>query len=85
MIAEMEREIIRERVVAGVAAARHRGRRIGRRPRYVDREAARELRATGMSFRQIAARLGLPTSVVFRALTDEGAPGAAPVPKGSPQ
>ena len=85
VIAEMERELIRERVVAGVAAARHRGKRIGRRPRHVDLDVATELRAAGLSYREVSARMGLSASIIHRALTSSPtAVGSDPdgVPKG---
>jgi DNA invertase Pin-like site-specific DNA recombinase len=68
VIAEMERELIRERVVAGVAEARRRGKQIGRRRRRVDLDQARALRASGLSIREVAASMCLPRSVVHRAL-----------------
>ncbi len=53
--AEMEREIIRERVCAGVRPAKAKGTRLGR-PRC---EVLR-LRSEGMSWRKLAERLNLP-------------------------
>lgn len=58
-IAEFERELIRERVRSGLAAARARGRRIGRPRKSVDVEKIKRLRASGASWRAIAARLGV--------------------------
>ncbi len=69
-IAEFERDLIRERVVAGLDAARVRGVAIGR-PRALDGQAlerARRLRASGMSLRQIARMLGTSAATVQRAL-----------------
>ena len=60
-VAEMEREIIRERVNAGLAAARHRGR-VGGRPPVVTPERlrlARRLCADGESVPAIARQLGI--------------------------
>jgi DNA invertase Pin-like site-specific DNA recombinase len=68
LLGEMEREWIRERVTAGVANARRRGKRIGRRPKDIDMDHALELRAGGASVRQIAAELDVPKSIVARAL-----------------
>lgn len=68
-VAELERELIRERVTAGIASARRRGKRIGRRPRDLDVDRALELRAQGASVRAVAAELGVPRSVVHRALS----------------
>jgi putative DNA-invertase from lambdoid prophage Rac len=59
--AEMERGIIRERVCAGVRAAKAKGTRLGR-PQRVFR-----LRAEGMSWRKVAQTLKLPMSTVIDA------------------
>ncbi len=69
-IAEFERDLIRERTAAGLAAARRRGRHPGR-PRALDRRArarARRLRQSGHSIRAIAQKLGASKSVVAREL-----------------
>jgi DNA invertase Pin-like site-specific DNA recombinase len=69
-IAELEREVIRERVVAGLEHAKEHGTKSGRaigRPRRVfDREKARVLRQAGRSFGQIAAALGVGETTVRR-------------------
>jgi DNA invertase Pin-like site-specific DNA recombinase len=62
--AELEREIIRERVVAGVRAARSNGKQLGRPKRVFRRDEAVRLREQGMSWRKIAARLGVPVTTV---------------------
>ena len=64
-VSEFERELIRERVKAGLENARRKGRRLGR-PMVDDGiiEEARALRGEGMSFRGIARRLGVPESTV---------------------
>src|SRR6266851_1243922 len=46
-IAEFERELIRERVRSGIAAARAQGKRLGRPPRPVDAEKVAALRDQG--------------------------------------
>jgi len=53
-VAEFEKEIIRERVVAGLAAARNKGKRLGRPPisKYVYDQGLK-MRAEGMSYRNI--------------------------------
>lgn len=58
-IAEFERELIRERVKSGLAAARARGKRIGRPRALVDARRIVELRAAGRSWRGIARELGI--------------------------
>jgi len=68
-VAEFEREVIRERVMAGLENARRKGRRLGRppiAPLLVDKVG--QLRKEGMSFRKIGSRLGIPESTV-RALS----------------
>jgi len=65
-VAEFERSVIRERINAGLAAARDRGVRLGR-PRTLDRHhaAVAKPRRNGMSGRDIAAELGIPAGSVF--------------------
>jgi DNA invertase Pin-like site-specific DNA recombinase len=68
--AEFERELIRERTMAGLAAARAAGR-TGGRPRAltaVKVQAAKNLRASGNSVSEIAKILRVGTSTVYRAL-----------------
>jgi putative DNA-invertase from lambdoid prophage Rac len=62
--AEMEHEIIRERVRAGVRAAKAKGIPLGRPQRIFRRDEARRLRAEGLSWRCIARTLQVPMSTV---------------------
>ena len=67
-IAEFERDLIRERVSAGMAAAKARGQKLGR-PAALDSKGiarARRLRRSGHSVRAIAERLGVGSSTVQR-------------------
>jgi DNA invertase Pin-like site-specific DNA recombinase len=67
VFAEFERGIIRERVNAGLARARAKGTRLGRRPVKPSVEARiRELRAEGEGILKIGRKLGIGTSVVQR-------------------
>jgi DNA invertase Pin-like site-specific DNA recombinase len=67
VFAEFEREIIRERVNAGLARAKAKGVRLGRRPVKPSVEARiRELRGAGMGILKIGRTLGIGTSVVQR-------------------
>lgn len=68
-VAEFERDLIRERTLAGLVAARKRGARLGR-PRSIDqyRSQVLELKGRGMSRRAIAGELGIPASNVGRLL-----------------
>jgi putative DNA-invertase from lambdoid prophage Rac len=64
-VAEFEREIIRERTLAGVRAAQARGAAIGRPRRVFRRDQVVQMRdGERMSWRAIAARLGVPVSTV---------------------
>ena len=63
-VSEFEREMIRERVVAGIRNARTKGKTLGRPKRAIRRDEALRLRASGLSYRQIAARLELPFPTV---------------------
>jgi len=68
-VAEFEREIIRERVIAGLENARRKGKRLGRRPvpPYV-LEKAQKLRAQGLSFAKIGRQLGVSGDVIRKRL-----------------
>jgi DNA invertase Pin-like site-specific DNA recombinase len=69
-IAEFERDLIRERVTQGLAAARKRGVRVGR-PRALDgraRARVRRLRESGNSIRAIAGKLEVGVATVAREL-----------------
>lgn len=68
--AELERDLNRERTMAGLAAARAQGR-VGGRPRVMDPDklaAARARRANGESPTQIAKALGVSRATVYRYL-----------------
>jgi DNA invertase Pin-like site-specific DNA recombinase len=62
-MAEVEREILRERVRAGLLRARERGIRLGR-PLKLDALTVLRLRHEGMSVRAIARSVGAPASTV---------------------
>lgn len=71
VFAEMERNLLRERTRAGLAAARARGRLGGRRPHLsADRlDTARRLMADPMlSMTEVAARVGVGRTTLYRAL-----------------
>jgi len=63
-MAEFERELIRERVRAGMKNAKAKGARIGRPRVTVDAAEIVRLRDTGVSLREIAARLGVSLGTV---------------------
>lgn len=67
-IAQFERDLIRERTMAGLAAARSRGK-IGGRPRVMtpDKvEAAKRLLLSGMNAREVAQAVGVSTPTLYR-------------------
>ena len=68
VLSEYERELIRERTIAGLAEARRRGKKLGRRPVTVDVAKANEMRQKGMSYAAIARELGAGTGTVYAAL-----------------
>ena len=64
-IAQLERDITRERVKAGVARARARGKRLGRPKKVFRRDQVEQLRSEGLSFRQIGKRLGISPALAL--------------------
>jgi DNA invertase Pin-like site-specific DNA recombinase len=71
-VAQFERDLIAERVRAGLAHARAMGKHIGRPRAVVDTVAVASLRSSGKSLRSIASTLGIPVSRVRRALVHSG-------------
>ncbi len=67
-MAEFEREIIRERVIAGLRQAKQKGTKLGRPRVQVDLDVARRLRHEGLSYKAIADRLGVSVGSVHGAL-----------------
>lgn len=66
-IAQMERELIQERIGAGLEAARRRGRKGGRPPLLSDskEKAARKLLQSGMSYKEVAQNLEIGLSTLY--------------------
>ena len=64
-IAEFERELIRERVKAGMKNAKAKGARIGRPRVAVDAARIAALRASGLSWPKIARELGVSVGTVY--------------------
>jgi len=73
VFAEYEREILRERVLAGVAKAKAAGKHCGRPRKQVDISEARRLLDEGMSQRQVAKKLNLSRTLLRRRLRDSDA------------
>lgn len=69
-IAELEHDLIRERVQAGVARARAKGVQFGRPRNELDLRAAQALLAQGHTVRQVADMLGLPRTALRRRLAE---------------
>ncbi len=67
-IAELERNLIIERVRAGMRRAKLEGRRIGRAPLDIDREALLRDRARGLSLNDVARAHGISKASVCRVL-----------------
>jgi DNA invertase Pin-like site-specific DNA recombinase len=63
-IAEFERDLIRERVVAGMREARRKGKHCGRPMIEFDVDQAAELRRSGMSWRKLATSTGVPVHLL---------------------
>jgi DNA invertase Pin-like site-specific DNA recombinase len=70
-IAELERNLIIERVRAGMRRARLEGRHIGRRPLELDREAIFRDRQHGHSLGQIARQHGISRATVHRIIHEQ--------------
>ena len=67
-IAEFERELIRSRVRSGLAAAKSKGKKLGRPRAAVDAKQVAALRASGVSWRVVSEQLGIGVGTACRAL-----------------
>lgn len=63
-MAKQERLRISERTKAGLKRAEKEGRKGGRRPTVFDRDRARSLKASGLSWRAIAGKMGVAQSTI---------------------
>jgi DNA invertase Pin-like site-specific DNA recombinase len=72
-IAELERNLIIERVKAGLRRARLEGRRLGRPPLQIDRAALLRDRQRGMTLTELAKAHGISRGSVSRVLKEEKA------------
>lgn len=70
-MAEFERELIQERVRAGLRNARAKGKRIGCPRQEVDSSTVRALRDQGLSWRAVSNRLELGLGTVYRAANSQ--------------
>jgi len=67
-LAQMERELLKERTKAGIATARKRGKHPGRRRRLDESkvQSAKRLLASGQPAGQVATHLGVSVSTLYR-------------------
>lgn len=72
-IAQLERDIIRQRIKAGVRVKRAGQSGVWGRHKGFDHEEARRLRGKGYSLGQIAKRMGVTRTSIFRVLKSEKA------------
>jgi putative DNA-invertase from lambdoid prophage Rac len=70
-VAEFERELIRERVRAGIKSANHKGKQLGRRRVVFDRSRAEEMYQAGATVREIALALQVGRGTVQRFLAQK--------------
>ena len=82
---ELEKDILRERVIAGVRRAQAAGKHCGRPRRELDLRAAKVLLDGDHSVRQVADMLGLPRATLQRRLREAGIPTGpgGPEPQGA--
>jgi putative DNA-invertase from lambdoid prophage Rac len=66
-VAELERNLIKERVQMGISRARRQGKRLGRPRVDVDAHEVAGLRNRGLSWNQIADKLGIGRGTAERA------------------
>jgi DNA invertase Pin-like site-specific DNA recombinase len=72
-MAEFERDLIRERVKAGIANRRAKGLRVGRKPIVLDASRLATMRSDKKSIREIALTLGCSPSLVHKTLSNPAA------------
>jgi putative DNA-invertase from lambdoid prophage Rac len=70
-VAEFERELIRERVRAGIKSAKHKGKQLGRKRVVFDRSRAEEMHQAGATVREIAIALQVGRGTVQRFLAQK--------------
>ena len=70
-IAELERGLIRERVLSGMRRARLEGRHIGRQPLELDRAAILRDRQRGQSLGQLARNYSVSRTTIHRVLQEQ--------------
>jgi DNA invertase Pin-like site-specific DNA recombinase len=66
-VAELERNLIVERVRAGLRHARSKGKQLGRPKKSIDKDQINAMRVAGLSWRAIARKQGVSVGTVFAA------------------
>jgi DNA invertase Pin-like site-specific DNA recombinase len=64
-MAQLERDLIRERVTAGMRRAKEKGKAVGRPKKEIDRMEYGKLKEKGLSMGQIAQALGVSRTTLF--------------------
>lgn len=72
LVAEYERELIQNRIYAGLDRARKEGKQIGRPKTKVNKYEIYRLRSDGLSMRQISIQTGHSLSMIQRCLNKQG-------------
>jgi len=72
-MAEFERDLIRERVKAGIANRRAKGFRVGRKPIILDAGRLATIRSSGLTIREIALQLACSPALVHKTLSIQAA------------
>lgn len=79
-MAEFERELIKERVRAGLRNAKQKGKQLGRPRVIVDAARIASLRASGASWRAISGKMGVGIGTLYKAVqqgSEKVSPGAS--------
>jgi DNA invertase Pin-like site-specific DNA recombinase len=71
-ISELERDLIRERVIAGVRRAQAQGKHCGRPRHEIDTRPALALLREGRGLKEVSRILGLPRATLRRRLQEQG-------------
>ncbi len=65
-MAQLERDLIRERVTAGMRRAKEKGKALGRPKKEIDLAEAIRLKANGLTVREMAQTLGVSEATLYR-------------------
>lgn len=73
-IAQLELDLMRERIMAGLRRAKAEGKKLGRPAKAIDTSKIRELRSQGLTVREIAQTLNLTKSRVAQVVKAQAVP-----------